>query len=103
MARDCKARPDNEFGFVRFFRRAASGNLETLVADPPSARYQREFVMFATARSPFTVLVPLALLLAVVIWTNRPTNAAASQQASQIEEPPALDRHQTVAANLPSR
>jgi hypothetical protein len=56
--------------------------------------------MFATQRSAFSVLAPLALLLAVAAWTNRSDDASASRQAqaSLAENAP-----QTVAANLPSR
>jgi hypothetical protein len=56
--------------------------------------------MFAFNRSALAVLAPLALLLAVVAWSNRATPSAATQAQveSPSEEPP-----QTVAANLPSR
>ena len=55
--------------------------------------------MFAIDRSAVAVLLPLALLVAVVLWSNRPATEALPQQAS--EQNP--DRSQTVAANLPSR
>jgi hypothetical protein len=58
--------------------------------------------MFATDRSAFAVLVPLALLVAVAAWSNRP-HAIAPQQATASEGQPAADRAQTVAANFPSR
>jgi hypothetical protein len=53
--------------------------------------------MFAFDRSPLAVLAPLALLLAVVIFSHR-----------SADRPPQADGHvaqqdQTVAANLPSR
>jgi hypothetical protein len=47
--------------------------------------------MFAFDRSAVAVLAPLALLIAVALWSNRQTPV----------EKPAAD--QTVAANLPSR
>lgn len=58
--------------------------------------------MFAIDRSAVAVLVPLALLVAVVAWSNRPRETA-PQQAATTEGQPAPDRTQTVAANLPSR
>lgn len=61
--------------------------------------------MFAFDRSAVAVLAPLALLLAVVAWSNRA--AAPAPQRAQVEspasEPPAAEPAQTVAANLPSR
>jgi hypothetical protein len=57
--------------------------------------------MFAFDRSGFAVLAPLALLVAVVIWSNRSQIPAAPQQAQQQVQP--SERDQTVAANLPSR
>ena len=95
MARDCKAKPDNEFGFVRFFGQGSSVNLDT---SRNRSSKESQF-MFATNRSPLAVLVPLALLVAVAAWSNRPDRVAAPQQASE----PALDRTQTVAANFRSR
>ena len=50
--------------------------------------------MFAFDRSALAVLVPLALLLAVVAFTNRSTAVTSQAQAQQ---------DQAVAANLPSR
>jgi hypothetical protein len=61
--------------------------------------------MFAFDRSATAVLAPLALLLAVVAWSNRATTPAPQQQAHQ-ESPapePGPQSPQTVAANLPSR
>ena len=55
--------------------------------------------MFAFDRSALAVLVPLALLVAVVAWSNRTSEISAPQQASE----PAADRAHTVAANFPSR
>jgi hypothetical protein len=55
--------------------------------------------MFAFDRSAVAVLVPLALLLAVVVWSNRPTPATPQQASEQSQ----AQRPQTVAANLPSR
>jgi len=58
--------------------------------------------MFAFDRSALAVLVPLALLLAVVLYSNRaPDLVAESQTARAQPEPERAD--QTVAANLPSR
>lgn len=37
--------------------------------------------MFAFDRSAMAVLIPLALLLAVVIWSNQPHAPAAARQA----------------------
>lgn len=54
--------------------------------------------MFAFDRSALAVLVPLAMLAAVVFWSNQPQPAASAQ-----DDPPALEENQTVAANLPSR
>jgi hypothetical protein len=56
--------------------------------------------MFAFNRSALAVLAPLALLLAVVAWSNRATPHAPQQ--GQVESP-AEELSQTVAANLPSR
>jgi hypothetical protein len=58
-----------------------------------------ESLMFAFDRSAFAVLVPLALLLAVVLWSRQADSLAAPQQAQEHSS----DRDQTVAANLPSR
>jgi len=48
--------------------------------------------MFVFDRSAFAVVVPLALLVAVVLWSNRGR-----------PQPHAEPRAQAVAANLPSR
>jgi hypothetical protein len=53
--------------------------------------------MFAFDRSPLAVLVPLALLVAVVLFSNRAPDARLEAQT----EPERAD--QTVAVNLPSR
>jgi len=53
--------------------------------------------MFAFNRSALAVLVPLALLMAVVIFSNRSTGPAPQAQVQ------ATPQDQTVAANLPSR
>ena len=61
--------------------------------------------MFAFDRSAAAVLMPLALLVAVVMWSRHGDSAAAPQQA-RIEseaDQAARDRAQTVAANFPSR
>jgi hypothetical protein len=53
--------------------------------------------MFAFDRSAFAVLVPLALLVAVVVFSNHmPEESAQAQTESSRAD-------QTVAANLPSR
>jgi hypothetical protein len=86
---DCQAGPDNEFVFVWFFERAWS------VKFPSSLMEQKP--MFAFDRSAFAVLVPLALLVAVVAFSNR-----ASQVTAQAQSEPGRADH-AVAANLPSR
>ena len=53
--------------------------------------------MFAFDRSALAVLVPLALLLAVVLFSNQGQDQTADAQS----EPARAD--QAVAANLPSR
>ena len=53
--------------------------------------------MFAFNRSALAVLVPLALLVAVVVFSNLSTGQAPQAQAH------AAQQDQTVAANLPSR
>jgi len=55
--------------------------------------------MFVFDRSAFAVLVPLALLLAVVLLSNRPAEPASRSQVQAQDGP----HDQTVAANLPSR
>ena len=64
-----------------------------------------EIRMFVVDRSALAVILPLALLVAVVLWTNRPIEIAgaplADKESSQGEG--RQDRAQTVAANLPSR
>jgi len=54
--------------------------------------------MFAFDRSALAVLVPLALLVVVVIFSNRTPDAALAE--SQVD---AVHTDQVVAANLPSR
>ena len=53
--------------------------------------------MFAFDRSALAVLLPLALLVAVVVFSN-----SASENAAQARSGPER-ADQTVAANLPSR
>ena len=53
--------------------------------------------MFAFDRSALSVLLPLALLLAVVVYSNRGPDVTARAQ------PEAVRTDQAVAANLPSR
>lgn len=55
--------------------------------------------MFAFDRSALAVLVPLALLLAVVVFSTRTGDSGAHAQA----ESNAAEQNHTVAANLPSR
>ena len=56
--------------------------------------------MFVVDRSAFAVLLPLAMLLGAVIWSNRPESAAADSPPVAEQQ---LQKDQTVAANLPSR
>jgi hypothetical protein len=86
---DCQAGPDNEFGFVRFFERGPSVKFQ------PNPLEQKP--MFAFDRSALAVLLPLALLVAVVLFSNRmPDQTAQTQSESGRAD-------QAVAANLPSR
>ena len=55
--------------------------------------------MFAFNRSALAVLVPLALLMAVALVSNRSGDARAQAQAKQ----DTTDQDHAVAANLPSR
>jgi hypothetical protein len=55
--------------------------------------------MFAFNRSAFAVLAPLALLAAVVIYSNLAPDPGRTMQADVGSVP----ADQTVAANLPSR
>jgi hypothetical protein len=54
--------------------------------------------MFAFDRSAFAVLAPLALLVAVVLFSNRSRDVALAE--AQVD---AVHTDQAVAANLPSR
>ena len=60
--------------------------------------------MFVFDRSALAVVVPLALLVAVVLWSNRgaPRSEAPlkAEATSASHDAPA---HQALAANLPSR
>jgi hypothetical protein len=86
---DCQAGQDNEFGIVRFFPAAASVKFSPNLMEPKP--------MFAFDRSALAVLVPLALLLAAAMYSNRtPDQTADTQSESKRAD-------QTVAANLPSR
>jgi hypothetical protein len=92
MARDCKASPDNEFGFVRFFGHEASVNLKTLRNAVHAKTVEMRIAsMFAFDRSA------LALLLVVVMSSHE--ESTAPQQADAT----APGQAQTVAANLPSK
>jgi hypothetical protein len=55
--------------------------------------------MFVFDRSAFAVLVPLALLVAVVLFANRSAEPVTRAQADTAT----ARQDQTVAANLPSR
>lgn len=59
--------------------------------------------MFVVDRSALAVIVPLMLLVAVVLWSNRPTTAPQQADIRAQESLPKQERAQTVAANLPSR
>jgi hypothetical protein len=54
--------------------------------------------MFAFNRSALAVVLPLALLVAVVLFSNRAPDASSLQAQSE-----AMRADQAVAANLPSR
>jgi hypothetical protein len=56
--------------------------------------------MFVMSRSPLAVLLPLALLLCVAVWSNRSAETSAPLSAAQTQQE---RQDQTVAANLPSR
>lgn len=57
--------------------------------------------MFVVDRSALAVLLPIALLLGVVVWSNYSERGRpAGQQSAQAQE---VQRDQTLAANLPSR
>jgi hypothetical protein len=51
--------------------------------------------MFAVNRSAAAVLLPLAMLAAVALWSNRDSAGAAATRGASAD--------QAVAANLPSR
>jgi hypothetical protein len=55
--------------------------------------------MFAFNRSALAVLVPLALLVAVAMYSNRSADPGSAPNAQS----PAKQQDHTVAANLPSR
>ena len=60
--------------------------------------------MFVYPRSAFAVILPLALLFAVVLWSNRgapDTPRRTPVQAAAAAQPAAVD--EVLAANLPSR
>jgi hypothetical protein len=61
---------------------------------------KEDFPMFVVDRSALAVLLPLALLLGAVLWSNHSANATAAPAAAQ---PHHGQQDQTVAANLPSR
>ena len=61
--------------------------------------------MFVVDRSALAVILPLALLAAVVSWSNRSVETGVRPRAEteSIQDGQGRDRSQTVAANLPSR
>jgi hypothetical protein len=59
--------------------------------------------MFVFDRSAFAVVLPLALLAAAVLWSNRGQPEAPRQDQSMSESTDARTNHQAIAANLPSR
>jgi hypothetical protein len=58
--------------------------------------------MFVFDRSAFAVVLPVALLIAVVLWSNRGQSMAPSREPTTSASADARG-NQTVAANLPSR
>ena len=57
--------------------------------------------MFVVDRSALAVLLPLALLVGAVVWSNHSSGGVdAPAPAAQTQE---IQRDQAVAANLPSR
>ncbi|HYJ39484.1 MAG TPA: hypothetical protein VEW08_01770 [Steroidobacteraceae bacterium] len=58
--------------------------------------------MFAFDRSALAVLVPLALLVAVALYSNRAPDRSSAQARVQAQSEPGR-ADQAVAANLPSR
>lgn len=56
--------------------------------------------MFVVDRSALAVLLPLALLMGVVLWSNRSGGSESAPAAAQQQQ---SAPNQTVAANLPSR
>ena len=60
--------------------------------------------MFVFDRSAIAVIVPLALLVAVVLWSNRGSaQPEPALQAQVTNASPDAQRPQALAANLPSR
>jgi hypothetical protein len=57
--------------------------------------------MFVFDRSALAVLVPLTMLAAAALWSNRPTTGAVEPEP--ILQSDAAHRDQAVAGNLPSR
>jgi hypothetical protein len=58
--------------------------------------------MFVFDRSAFAVVLPVALLIAVVLWSNRGQSVAPSRDQTMSASADARE-NQAVAANLPSR
>jgi hypothetical protein len=59
--------------------------------------------MFAFDRSAVAVLAPLAILVAVVFWSNLHYSSAEIHAAVPEDQGQELDSDHAVAANLPSR
>ena len=57
--------------------------------------------MFLVDRSAFAVLLPIALLLGVALWSNH--SAGTDAPAPPAAQTQRAEQDQTVAANLPSR
>ena len=71
---------------------------------PQTRDFPENPIMFAFERSAAAVLMPLALLVAAVLWSRHEDPSAAPPQA-HMENPDegVEDAAQTVAANFPSR
>jgi hypothetical protein len=68
MVRHCIEKTDNEFAFVRFFSPYFPRSFGT--------SHSGVSVMFVFDRSAATVLLPIALLIAVVLWSGRSSTPA---------------------------
>ena len=81
---DCQAIPDNEFVFVRFFERRFRSTFAPINREPFP---QGASAMFVFDRSAAAVILPLALLVAVVLWSGRSSSPTpdTAQHASSSE------------------